>query len=174
MMKATACLTVAALVALCAGCLLSPQEPTHAAVPVTLTPSVVVTFYDLFDCGASQLNIRDKTGRQLYLFNKPFRRDLFLSTATCTDKPDMRYSVHITKGHPLQEALITSLETFLNGQCDQGKLDKIRKESDFTKLSAGERVLQGTIYFLDCLRDIKETANDVPEDTARKFADPQR
>ena len=132
-------------------------------LPTSLSPPIEVTAYEPLDCGATELLIKDKTGQPLYLFNKPFRRELFLSTKRCTDEPDMRCSVHITKGHPLQKALIASLEQFLKAGRNAEKLEKVKNETDFTKLTEEERILQGSFNFLGALQHITETADKSPE-----------
>jgi formiminotetrahydrofolate cyclodeaminase len=165
-MKRTSILNMATLLVVCAGCSSSPQGKTSATLPISLKPPIVVTYYDLFDCMASELRIKDAAGRQLYLFNKPFLPDLFLSTNSCTDEPDMTCSVHITKGHPIQATLIACLEQFLEGEHDKAKLERVTKETDFTKLTEEERILRGTLCFVECLKGITKTADQVPENAA--------
>lgn len=156
-------LGVVILATVCSLGLAQTQGGSTNSPPISVNPPVVVTAYVPLDCGASQLLIRDKSNHTLYLYNKPFRPELFLSTAGCSFTPDMTCSIQITNGCPLQAALISCLGQFAASQRDAAVLQKIGEEKNFTKLSKKEQLLYGTLSFLNNLKAIKETATNASE-----------
>lgn len=131
------------------------REKTTGEPPDKVVAPIIIKFYQPLDCGASQLLLVDKSGKNLYLYNKPFRAELFLSAKGCSFEPDLTCSVQITKGHRLQAQLAAALAEFADTRADEKALQKIRAESDFMKLTEPEQVLFGVLLFAERLRAIE-------------------
>lgn len=147
----------------CSGCssehvsgkTVAQEQTKRDGPPVSVTAPISVEAYVPLDCGASQLLLVDKSGENLYLYNKPFSASLFLSTKGCSEEPDLTCSVHITKGHPLQGQLAAALTEYASTQADEKMLQRIRAQADFTELTEPEQVLFGTLLFAESLRGIE-------------------
>ena len=138
-----------------AGLQRAPEPPktttsaSGAEHPVALTSPVVVKGYFPLDCGASQLSLIDGAGRNLYLYNKPFGLEIYLSTKSCTENPDMSCSVNLARDAALRQALEDALTSFAEEKADKEIQRRIRAEGDFTKLTKDEALLRGTLFFVD-------------------------
>jgi hypothetical protein len=95
---------------LLATCIPAPAQQTASnAPPVAISPPVAILYTMPLDCGATEMQIRDASGRTLYFFNKPFTTNWFLSSNQCSFTPDMTCSVQISPGSPLDRTLRTAL-----------------------------------------------------------------
>ena len=165
MMKRAFIRSMATLLIACVGCSPNPKEEASAVLPINPRPPVVVESYDLFDCGASQLVIKDKTGQHLFLFNKPFLPEFFLSARRFSSEPDMTCSIQITAELPLRQTLIACLGEFLESRCNAKTLERIGNTKDFLSLSESEKILSGTLMILNSLQEIKKSDNQRAEST---------
>ena len=144
----------------CSGCPsdTAPGRPTlqeqaqTGEAPVSITTPVIVKAYVPLDCGASQLFFVDKSGQSLYLYNKPFTTELFLSTKSCSSKPDMTCSTHVAQGSVLSTGLTDALAKFVASRADEESVARIRGESNLTKLTEQEQLIWGALSFVDRLK----------------------
>lgn len=149
----------------CCSCRERNPQTESSFLPLNVTPPVIVKAYNPLDCGACELLLQDKSGRELYLFNKPFHPELFLSAQRCSSEPDMACSIQITAELLLRETLITCLGQFLESRCDATELERIRETKDFISLSKDDKILSGTLMILNSLKEIKQSANQRVEST---------
>jgi len=105
----------------------------------------------------------DAADNTLYLYNKPFGKELFLSTKPCTENPDKACSVQITKSIPLQPQLITALTKFAESRADKKTLQRIKTEKNFVKLTNDEQLLYGTLMFIEAIKRYGQDSHSTKE-----------